>query len=99
MSNTIPGLDAARSRVFRPLAEWVIAHRAIMVVAILAITGFLASNLGKLAIDSNPKLWAPQHHPYVITTDIHDSHFGGRNLTVIGDRKSVVEGKRVDLGG
>jgi predicted RND superfamily exporter protein len=84
MSNPIPGLDAARSRVFSPLAEWIIDHRRIVVVAILGVTAFLASNLGRLAIDSNPKLWAPQHHPYVITTDILDSVFGGRNLTVIG---------------
>src|SRR5919201_940045 len=84
MPKPLPDLDAARSRVFRPLAEWVIAHRRIVVAAIVGVTAFLASNLGRLAIDSNPKLWAPQHHPYVITTDVLDSVFGGRNLTVIG---------------
>src|ERR1043165_9474604 len=84
MTTPRPALEAARSRVFRPLSEWVIAHRRVVVAAILGVTAFLAANLGRLAIDSNPKLWAPQHHPYVHTTDILDSLFGGRNLTVIG---------------
>src|SRR5688572_24020366 len=84
MTNPIPGLESARSRVFLPFAQWIIAHRKLVVLAILAITGFLASNLARLEIDSNPKLWAPQQHPYVLTTDVLDSVFGGRNLTVIG---------------
>jgi uncharacterized protein len=84
MTNPIPALEAARSRVFLPFAQWIIAHRRLVIVAILAMTGFLASNLGRLEIDSNPKLWAPQRHPYVLTTDVLDSIFGGRNLIVIG---------------
>jgi uncharacterized protein len=84
MSSPVPPLEAARSRFFRPLAQWIIAHRRVVVVAILAITAVLTSSIRKLEIDSNPKLWAPQQHPYVLTTDVLDSIFGGRNLTVIG---------------
>ena len=84
MSSPVPPLDTARSRVFLPFAQWVIAHRRVVVVSILAMTAFLTSNITKLEIDSNPKLWAPQQHPYVLTTDVLDSVFGGRNLTVIG---------------
>ena len=84
MSHPNAGLDAARSRVFLPFAQWVIAHRRTVVAAIVAITAFLAANLGRLQIDSNPKLWAPQQHPYVLTTDVIDSVFGGRNFVVIG---------------
>jgi predicted RND superfamily exporter protein len=84
MTNPIPGLESARSRVFRPFAQWIIAHRKLVVLGILVTTGFLASTLARLEIDSNPKLWAPQQHPYVLTTDVLDSVFGGRNLTVVG---------------
>src|SRR5688572_21751249 len=84
MTNPIPGLESARSRVFLPFAQWIIAHRKLVVLAILAITGFLASNLARLEVDSNPKLWAPQRHPYVLTTEVLDSIFGGQNLTVVG---------------
>jgi predicted RND superfamily exporter protein len=84
MSNPIPALETARSRVFLPFAQWIIAHRKLVIFGVLATTGVLASNLGRLEVDSNPKLWAPQRHPYVLTTDVLDSVFGGRNLTVIG---------------
>lgn len=84
MSAPIAGLETARSRVFLPFAQWIIAHRRSVVVMILAVTAYLASNLAKLQVDSNPKLWAPQNHPYVLTTDVLDSIFGGRNLTVVG---------------
>lgn len=72
------------SRFFRPYAQWVIHHRLVVIGLILAITGFLASRLGSLQVDSNPNLWAPQQHPYVETTNLLEEVFGGRNLTVIG---------------
>jgi predicted RND superfamily exporter protein len=74
----------APSRFFRPYALWVIRHRLVVIGSILAITGFLASRLGALQVDSNPNLWAPQQHPYVETTNLLEEIFGGRNLTVIG---------------
>src|SRR5688572_3376650 len=77
-------MDTPRSTLFRPYAQWVITHRVVVVGVILAITGFLASRLGTLQIDSNPNLWAPQQHPYVETTNLLEEVFGGRNLTVIG---------------
>src|SRR5438132_11724893 len=77
-------MEPPRSVIFRPYAQWIVRHRMIVVIAILAVTGFLASRLGHLQIDSNPDLWAPQHHPYVETTNRLDEIFGGRNLTIIG---------------
>lgn len=84
MSSPVPPLETARSRVFRPFALWVIAHRRSVIAGVLAMTALLTSNIARLEIDSNPRLWAPQQHPYVLTTDVLDSVFGGRNLTVIG---------------
>jgi predicted RND superfamily exporter protein len=69
---------------FQRYVEWIISHRALVTVVILGITGFLMSRLGKLEIDSNPNLWAPQKHAYVETTNLLEEVFGGRNLTVIG---------------
>jgi len=72
------------SRVFRPYARWIVAHRLVVVAAILVVTGLFVSRLGRLQVDSNPDLWAPQNHPYVETTNQLEELFGGRNLTVIG---------------
>ena len=77
-------MDRQDSRVFRPYARWIVTHRLVVVTAILLVTGFLASRLGSLQVDSNPDLWAPQNHPYVETTNQLEELFGGRNLTVIG---------------
>jgi predicted RND superfamily exporter protein len=72
------------SLFFRIWAEWIISHRALVAFVIVGITAFLGSRLGKLQMDSNPDLWAPQKHPYVETTNLLDQVFGGRNYTVIG---------------
>jgi len=69
---------------FGNYARWILSHRLLISLAILGITGFLMTRLGKLEIDSNPKLWAPQKHVYVETTDRLEKVFGGRNLTVVG---------------
>ena len=57
-------MDRPASRVFRPYARWIIAHRVVVVIGILLVTVFLASRLGSLQVDSNPDLWAPQTHAY-----------------------------------
>ena len=77
-------MEIPESRWFRAYARWITTHRLIVVLAILGITVFLGSRLGKLEIDSNPNLWAPQNHAYVETTNLLEEIFGGRNLTVIG---------------
>ena len=73
-----------KSRIFRPYAQWIISHRIFVIVAILAITGFLMTRMGNLQMDTNPDLWAPQKHAYVETTNLLDKVFGGKNYTVIG---------------
>jgi uncharacterized protein len=79
-------MDRPVSRVFRPYARWIVAHRLLVVAAILVVTGVFVSRLGSLQVDSNPDLWAPQDHAYVETTNQLEALFGGRNLTVIGVR-------------
>lgn len=77
-------MEIAESRWFRAYAGWITSHRLLVVLAILGTTVFLSTRLGRLQIDSNPNLWAPQHHAYVETTNLLEEIFGGRNLTVIG---------------
>ena len=77
-------MEIAESRWFRAYARWITTHRLVVVLAILGVTVFLASRLGRLQVDSNPNLWAPQQHAYVETTNLLEEVFGGRNLTVIG---------------
>jgi uncharacterized protein len=72
------------SGALRPFAEWVVARRLWVIVTLLGITIFLASRIGTLQYDSNPNVWAPQKHPYVVTTSLLEEVFGGRNITVIG---------------
>ena len=77
-------MEAVSSRFFRPYAQWIIAHRMTVIIAILGITAFLMSRVGNLQMDTNPDLWAPQKHTYVETTNLLDKIFGGKNYTVIG---------------
>jgi predicted RND superfamily exporter protein len=77
-------MDRPPSRVFRPCARWIVDHRVAVVIGVALVTAFFASRLGRLVVDSNPDLWAPQRHAYVETTNLLEDLFGGRNLTVIG---------------
>ncbi|MBI3561721.1 MAG: MMPL family transporter [Gammaproteobacteria bacterium] len=77
-------MEVAKSRFFRPYAQWIISHRLLVVIVILGITAFLVTRIGSLQMDTNPNLWAPQKHAYVVTTNLLEEVFGGRNLTVIG---------------
>jgi predicted RND superfamily exporter protein len=77
-------MELEKSRLFRPYARWIISHRLVVTIGVLAVTAFLITRLGSLQIDSNPQLWAPQKHPYVETTNRLEQIFGGRNFTVIG---------------
>lgn len=74
----------ARSRFFRPYAQFIVAYRIPVIVAILALTVFLVMRIGTLKIDTDPDLWSPQGHPFVQTTNLLEKVFGGRNVTLIG---------------
>ena len=74
----------SESNVFRRYARWMIAHRALVGLAILGVTVFLVSRIGILQFDSNVELFAPQTHPYVVTTHLMEQVFGGKYVVVIG---------------
>jgi len=68
----------------RRYAQWIISHRVAVIIGALLITAFWFTRIGTIKLDSDPKTWTPQTHPYVITTDLLEKVFGGRNITVIG---------------
>jgi len=72
------------SSVFRPYARWIVTHRIWVIVIILAVTVGLMSRFGSLQLDTDPKTWAPQKHPYVETTNLLEQVFGGKNVIEIG---------------
>jgi predicted RND superfamily exporter protein len=72
------------TRLLRPFAEWIVAHRMSVVLAVLGITAFLVTRIGSLQLDTNPDSWAPQKHAYVETTKLLKQVFGGTNVVVIG---------------
>jgi len=74
----------ARPNALRRYAEWITSHRVAVIIGVLFITAFWFTRIGAIKLDSDPKLWTPQTHPYVITTDVLEQVFGGRNITVIG---------------
>lgn len=73
----------SKSRFLQPYVRWITAHRLFVTFVILGMTAFLATRIGTLQFDSNPKLWAPQKHVYVETTNLLEEVFGGRNVTVV----------------
>lgn len=74
----------SESSVFRRYARWLIAHRVLVGLAILGVTASLVSRIGILQFDSNVELFAPQTHPYVVTTHLMEQVFGGKYVVVIG---------------
>jgi len=75
---------ATASSVFRAYAQAIIRHRWVVLLTVLALTGFWVSRMGSLRLDTDPKLWAPQNHPYVETTNLLEQIFGGKNVIEIG---------------
>src|SRR5260370_17473716 len=72
------------TRLFRAYAQRVVAYRWAVLIAAIALTVFWGSRIGTLQLDTDPKTWTPQKHPYVTTTNLLEDVFGGKNIAVIG---------------
>ena len=72
------------TRLFRTYAQHVVAYRWAVFIAAIALTVFWGSRMGTLQLDTDPKTWTPQKHPYVTTTNLLEDVFGGKNIAVIG---------------
>lgn len=69
---------------FERYVDWVIRHRIFVVMAMLAVTGFWASQLPALRVEIDPDANLPQDHPYIQALKTLEQTFGEKNLIVIG---------------
>jgi predicted RND superfamily exporter protein len=75
---------ADTSRYLRTYAEAIVRRRWLVLLLAIALTAFWVTRIGSLVLDTDPKLWAPQQHPYVQATNKLDRVFGGRNVVIVG---------------
>jgi predicted RND superfamily exporter protein/outer membrane lipoprotein-sorting protein len=64
--------------------EGVVKYRLWVLLAVIVVTGGLASQIGKLRVEIDPNRFLPQSHPYVITSNRVEEIFGQRSVLVIG---------------
>lgn len=69
---------------FERYVDWIVRHRIFVVVAMLAITGFWASQLPALRVEIDPDANLPQDHPYIQALKTLEQTFGEKNLVVVG---------------
>lgn len=65
-------------------AKIVVGYRWVILAITLALTGFLAAQIGTLKLNNDPDIWAPRNHEFSQTTRELQRVFGGRNVTIIG---------------
>lgn len=69
---------------FERYVDWVIRHRLFVVIAMLVVTAFWASQLPALRVEIDPDANLPQDHPYIQALKTLEQTFGEKNLVVIG---------------
>jgi hydrophobe/amphiphile efflux-3 (HAE3) family protein len=70
--------------LMRNWIDKVIKFRIWVLIGVLAVTGGLASQIGKLHVEIDPARFLPQSHPYVITSNRVEEIFGSKYVLVIG---------------
>ncbi len=69
---------------FERYVDWIVRHRIFVVVAMLAVTAFWASQLPALRVEIDPDANLPQDHPYIQALKTLERTFGEKNLVVVG---------------
>ncbi|MCC6766412.1 MAG: MMPL family transporter [Deltaproteobacteria bacterium] len=69
---------------FERYVDWVVRHRLFVVLAMLAVTAFWASQLPALRVEIDPDANLPQDHPYIQALKTLERTFGEKNLIVVG---------------
>ncbi len=69
---------------FERYVDWVCRHARAVVVALLVVTVFWASQLPRLRVEIDPDANLPQDHPYIQALHTLENSFGEKNLIVIG---------------
>jgi predicted RND superfamily exporter protein len=69
---------------FERYVDWVVRHRRFVVLAMLAVTAFWASQLPALRVEIDPDANLPQDHPYIQALKTLERTFGEKNLIIVG---------------
>lgn len=69
---------------FERYARSVVAHRVMIVAAVLAITAGLATQLGSLHLEIRRRANLPDSHPYVQIQNRISDVFGGESIVIVG---------------
>jgi predicted RND superfamily exporter protein len=72
------------AKVLRRWSVWVVRHRLAVVLAIAAVTVFMARAATRLHVEVDPDRQLPSGHPYIETLNEVHRLFGDKNLVVIG---------------
>lgn len=75
---------SGRPPLFERYARSVVAHRLMVVAAVLAITAGLATQLGNLHLEIRRRANLPESHPYVQIQNRISDVFGGEAIVIIG---------------
>ncbi len=87
MSGVLGGGSAPRTwlnAAFRAYIDSLLAHQRLVVVAVIALTAFWASQLPALRVEIDPDANLPHEHPYIQALRILETTFGEKNLIVVG---------------
>jgi uncharacterized protein len=77
-------LEKSGASGMRRYAAFVIAHRWSVMLAVVAVTAFLARSAITLRVEIDPDRQLPQGHPYIEALNEVHRLFGDKNLVVIG---------------
>lgn len=75
---------AVRRSRFERYARSVVAHRVMVVAAVLAITAGLGTQLGNVHLEIRRRANLPDHHPYVQIQNRISDIFGGEAIVIVG---------------
>src|SRR5512144_3090478 len=74
----------ARISLMERYIRFIVRHRVVVVVAVLAVTGLLATQLVNVHLDIRRRANLPDEHPYVQIQNRISDLFGGESIVIIG---------------
>jgi uncharacterized protein len=78
------GRRSGTSALMERYVRFIVRHRVAVVVAVLVVTGLLASQLRYLRLEIRRRAQLPQDHPYVQVQNRIADLFGGETTVIIG---------------
>jgi hypothetical protein len=76
--------NSRKMRLMQRYIRFIVRHRLAVVVGVLAVTGVLAAQLGRVHLDIRRRANLPDDHPYVQVQNRISDLFGGEAVVIIG---------------